>query len=116
MFVYNALYIISTINNNPVCTILIKLIFICIRFFFFYYIAFLHQPTFFSKKYNKIHPFSHLNRKKRPYPWHPPRTQTFHPFPISNSHTLTQSRVISFSEATPHIAIVSFNSLPILLT
>lgn len=31
-------------------------------------------------------------------------------------HTLTQSRVISFSEATPHIAIVSFSSLPILLT
>ena len=35
---------------------------------------------------------------------------------ICNSHTLTQSRVISFSEATPHIAIVSFSSLPILLT
>lgn len=28
-----------------------------------YYITFLHQPTFFSKKYNKIYPFSHLNRK-----------------------------------------------------
>lgn len=55
-------------------------------------------------------------QKKRSYPWHPPRTQTFHPFPICNSHTLTQSRVISFSEATPHIAIVSFSSLPILLT
>lgn len=62
---------------------------------------------------NIIFPFQ---QKKLPYPWHPPRTQTFYPFPICNSHTLTQSRVISFSEATPHIAIVSFSSLPILLT
>jgi len=116
MFVYNALYIISTINNNPVCTILIKLIFICIRFFFFYYITFLHQPTFFSKKYNKIHPFSHFNRKNA----HIHGTHHEHKrFILSQYvflHTLTQSRVISFSEATPHIAIVSFNSLPILLT
>jgi len=31
-----------------------------------HYITFLHQPTFLSKKYNKInkiHPFSHFNRK-----------------------------------------------------
>ena len=63
-----------------------------------------------------------FQQKKRPYPWHPPRTQAFHPFPIcisshsdtipcdllQRSHTAHCHRIFQFASDLIDISLDAF--------